>query len=102
MIGQPATFAGVNDETPVVRLDVVVLWVGGEHLAHVDAKTVGQDLIGRAHGRVVSDEQERASGLYPVADRIAFGVGERGTRSFGRIHLRGPKRVRNNQNVEAL
>src|SRR5207237_9206355 len=61
MIREPPTFACVDDETWIVRLFVVVLIVDGKHLAHVDAESVRQYLIGRSHGRLIGSQPKIAS-----------------------------------------
>ncbi len=54
MIRQPPTFARVNDKARIIFL-VIVLRVDREHLAHLDAETLAEDLVGRSHRGVIGN-----------------------------------------------
>ena len=72
MISEAAAFACVHDEAGIVRLFVIVLVIDGEHLAHIDAKTFSENLIRRAHRRVVGDQKQIASAFHPITYRVTL------------------------------
>ena len=86
MISEPAALARVNNEAWIVRLFVVVLVIDGKHLAHVDAKAFGENLIRRTHRRVVGDQKQIASAFYPIAYRVALLSRECRVRCLSHVH----------------
>jgi hypothetical protein len=46
--------------------------------AHIHTESHGEDFVSRADGSVIGDEQESASIANPVANDVAFCIGESG------------------------